>query len=210
MAHAKVPAYDKLTRRYVDIEIAQTYPIKIHSTGKYTIWESPTRGIYFTESQGNNPPRITTTPNIWSISKEAEWRRKWISAGSWKSAVYVRQSQSEVFSSSSSLSIPIGYAAGKYLAGINPTLGRLASALSLTFGFHKYMNAASMAEYSVDVKPKKRCYAMYSVLGVKVRTSGPKISVPLVFGVITDGRSPSPPCDPRTGMCVNSDNDIIG
>ncbi|WP_240912025.1 hypothetical protein [Thermococcus sp. GR5] len=64
VAHAKVPAYDKLTRRYVDIEIAQTYPIKIHSTGKYTIWESPTRGIYFTESQGNNPPRITTTPNI--------------------------------------------------------------------------------------------------------------------------------------------------
>ncbi|WP_240912026.1 MULTISPECIES: hypothetical protein [unclassified Thermococcus] len=72
------------------------------------------------------------------------------------------------------------------------------------------MNAASMAEYSVDVKPKKSCYAMYSVLGVKVRTSGPKVSVPLVFGVITDGRSPSPPCDPRTGMCVNSDNDIIG
>lgn len=206
VAHAKVPAYDKLTGRYVDIEMAQTYPIKIHSTGKYTIRESSTRGTYFTESQGNNIPRITTTPSIWSISKEAEWKRKWISAGSWKSAVYVRQSQSEVFSSSSSLSIPIGYAAGKYLAGINPTLGKLASALSLTFGFHKYMNAGSIALYNVEVKPKKSCYAMYSVLGVKVNSYGPKVSVPLVFGIITDGRSPVPPCNPRTGICMNSDN----
>ncbi|AEH25573.1 hypothetical protein [Pyrococcus yayanosii] len=206
VVHAKVPAYDKLTKKYVDIEIVQTYPIKIHSTGKYTIWESPTRGIYFTESRGNNPPRITTIPNIWSISKEAEWRRKWISAGSWKSAVYVRQSQSDVFSSSSSLSIPIGYAAGKYLTGVSPRLGKLASTLSLTFGFHKCMNAASMAEYSVDIKPRKGCYAMYSVLSVRVGTSGSKVSVPLVFGVITDGKSPSPPCNPRTGICINSKN----
>ena len=180
VAHAKVPAYDKLTGRYVDIEVAQTYPIKIHSTGKYTVWESSTDGTYFTESQGNNPPRITTTPSIWSISREAEWKRKWISAGSWKSAVYVRQSQSEVFSSSSSLSIPIGYAAGKYLAGINR---KLAGALSLTFGFHKYMNAVSIALYDVEVKPKKSCYATYSVLGVKVNN---KSKVRLLFGIITD------------------------
>ncbi|ASI99875.1 hypothetical protein A3L02_10035 [Thermococcus celer Vu 13 = JCM 8558] len=210
VAHARVSAYDKLMGEYVDIDMAQVYPVKIHTTGKYTIWESATGGTYFTESQGENAPRITTTPNMWGISKEAEWRRKWLNAGSWEGAVYVRQSQSSAFSSSSSLSIPIGYAGGRYLAGINPALGRLANALSLTIGFHKYTNAFSFVEYSIQVKPRKDCYAMYSVLGVKVGSSGSKVNVPLVFSVITDGKSPSPPCDPRTGMCATSEGGIGG
>ena len=73
-------------------------------------------------------------------------------------------------------------AAGKYLGSINR---KLASALSLTFGFHYYMNAFSGAEYSVKVKPKKSCYSTYSVLGVKVNNKS-KVSVPLLFGIITD------------------------
>ncbi|AAL80662.1 hypothetical protein PFDSM3638_02695 [Pyrococcus furiosus DSM 3638] len=209
IVHSKVPAYDKLAREYVWIEIAQTYPVKIHSTGEYTIRESSTRGIYFTESNGNNPPRITTTPNIWSLPKEAEWKRTWISnTGDWEDAIYIKQSQSYSFSSTSSLSIPIGYAGGRYLSSISPTLGRLASALSLTFGFYKYMNVASYAKYSVDIKPRRDCYAMYSILNVKVGESGPKVEVPLVFGVITDGKTPTPPCNPETNLCITTTNKI--
>ncbi|AEH25033.1 hypothetical protein [Pyrococcus yayanosii] len=206
VVHAKVPAYDKLTKKYVDIEIVQTYPIKIHSTGDYNIKELG-EGWRFEKSVGQNPPRITKTPNIWSISKEAEWKRKWIgNIGNWEEAVFIKQLQANSLSSRSSLSIPIGYAAGKYLTGVSPKLGRLASALSLTFGFHKCMNAVSIAVYDVDIKPRKSCYAMYSVVSVNVRAGGPKVNVPLVFGIITDGKSPSPPCNPRTGICITTKN----
>ncbi|AEC52306.1 hypothetical protein PNA2_1391 [Pyrococcus sp. NA2] len=192
IVHAKVPAYDKLTGEHVWIEIAQTYPLKIHSTGEYTIWESSTRGIYFTESNGNNPPKITTTPNIWSLPKEAEWKRKRISnTGNWEGAIYIRQSNA--FSSTSSLSIPIGYAGGRYLSSISPTLGRLASALSLTFGF-------SFVKYSVDIKPRRDCYAMHSVLNVKVGERDGEVEVPLMFGIITDA-----PCNPKTGLCTSKE-----
>ncbi|WP_246454746.1 hypothetical protein [Thermococcus camini] len=204
VAHAKVPAYDKLTKRYVDIGIVQTYPIKIHSTGDYNIKELG-EGWRFEKSAGQNPPKITKTPNIWSISREAEWKRKWIgNTGNWEEAVFIKQLQANSLSSKSSLSIPIGYAAGNYLTGISPTLGKLASALSLTFGFHKYMNAVSIAVYDVDIKPRKNCYSMYSVLGVNVGTERIKVNVPVVFSIITDGGSSSPPCNPRTGVCVES------
>ncbi|QDA32082.1 hypothetical protein FH039_11415 [Thermococcus indicus] len=208
VAHAKVPAYDKLTRKYMDIEIVQTYPIKIHSTGRYTILESSNGQIKFTESYGSNPPRITKTPNLWTIPENVEWTRSWIGVSTWKRAIYLRQNQSKEFSSSSSLNIPLGYAAGKYLTRISPKLGKLANTISITVGFHHSSGYRSMAEYSVKIKPRKSCYAMYSVLGVNVGTSGAKtkVNVPLVFGVITDGKVPSPPCNPRTGVCVDSTN----
>ncbi|KUH33393.1 hypothetical protein APY94_06100 [Thermococcus celericrescens] len=209
VANAKVPAYDRFTRSYTEIDIVMVYPIKIHSTGRYTIKESASRGIYFTESNGINPPRITTTPNIWRIPENAKWNKTWIpySRGE-ESAIYLRQSQSERFKSSSSLSIPIGQAAGKYLTRISPKLGKFASTISITFGFHKKEKTTSLVEYSVDIKPRKSCYAMYSVLGVNVGTSETKtkVKVPLVFGVITDGKVPSPSCNPRTGVCVDSTN----
>ncbi len=211
VAHAKIPAYDRLTRKYTDIEIVQTYPIKIHSTGRYTIKESASRGIYFTESKGINPPKITTTPNIWRIPKNAKWNKTWIPySRSDTSAIYLRQSQSERFDSSSSLSIPIGQAAGKYLAGISPKLGKFVNTISITIGFHRKEKTTSFVEYSVDIKPRKSCYAMYSVLGVNVGTSETKVKVPLVFGVITDGKVPSPPCNPRVGVCLDSRNSPEG
>nr|CCE70772.1 TPA: hypothetical protein PAB0875 [Pyrococcus abyssi GE5] len=192
--HSRVPAYDKLVGKRIWIEITQTYPIKIHSTGDYTIWESPARGIYFTESKGDNPPRITTTPNIWSISKEVKWKRKLInSTGHWVGAILVKKHPANSFSLGSSLSIPIDY-------------GGFPSSLSLTAEFRKYMNAVSIILYSVDVKPRKSCYAMYSVLDVKVGESEPRVAVPLVFSVITDDETLTPPCNSKTGLCITTTN----
>ncbi|ASJ10480.1 hypothetical protein A3L12_03785 [Thermococcus sp. P6] len=210
VAHAKVSAYDKLRGDYVDIDVAKVYPMKIHSTGKYRIRESPTKGTYFTEADGDNAPRITTTPSMWRIPNDADWKRKWLNAGSWETVVDIYQTQGSSFSSSTSLSIPIGYAGGKYLASLSPTLSRVANTLSLTVGFHTYTGAFSYAKYSVYVKPKKDCYGMYSVFGVNWELTGPEVSVPMVFSVVTDGKVSSPPCDPRTGTCTTSEETAEG
>jgi hypothetical protein len=96
--------------------------------------------------------------------------------------------------------------AGRYLANTNPQLGKLANALSITIGFHKHNNAKSEVAYTLSVDSRKSCYAMYSVLKVRREGNGARVTVPLVFGVVTDGKVPSPPCNPRTGVCVDSTN----
>ncbi|WP_240910700.1 hypothetical protein [Thermococcus sp. MV11] len=206
VAHAKVPAYDKVTRKYTDIQIAQTYLMKIHSTGEYKIVESNDGRKLTTESPGSNPPKITATPNIWAIPKDCEWNRTPIPPRTSKLAISVWQTQSDSFKSSSSFSIPIGSLAGRYLANTNPQLGKLANALSITIGFHKHNNAKSEVAYTLSVDSRKSCYAMYSVLKVRREGNGARVTVPLVFGVVTDGKVPSPPCNPRTGVCVDSTN----
>ncbi len=64
VAHARVSAYDKLRREYVDIAMAQVYPVKIHTTGKYTIWESATGGAPTLQNHrgGRTPPRESPRP----------------------------------------------------------------------------------------------------------------------------------------------------
>ncbi|MFA4641065.1 hypothetical protein [Pyrococcus kukulkanii] len=160
--------------------------------------------IYFAISSGNNPPRITKIPKIWTSPENVEWKRKWIQEGGKVSAIVIKQSQHDNFMSESSLSIPIGAGAGKYLSSLSPTLGRLANTLSITIGFHKCGSTSSRAKYLVDIVPRRNCYAMYSVFDVELKNESRKVIVPLIFGIITDGKSPLSPCNPKTGLCPTS------
>ncbi|USS39880.1 hypothetical protein NF865_05770 [Thermococcus aggregans] len=204
VTHAEVPAYDKLMGEYTEIEVVQTYPIMIHSTGSYTIEESASSGVYFKESSGSNPPQITKTPHIWRVPENTNWERDWISnTGVYIQAIYLRQVQRDDFTSKSSFTIPIGAAAGRYLSSVNPTLAKLANTIGITFGFHTFESAISIAEYDVELLPAKDCYSMYSVLGVNVEDKGVTVDVPVIFGIISDGMSPPLPCSPD-GICVES------
>jgi len=190
-----VLAYDRYTGKFTKIPITATYPLEILSTGKYTIHETQNGTKYV---EGNESwafaPIITSEPNYYKIPSSENITRKYISSGNGRKTIIEKVINSNwEFSSSSSVSIPIGPAAVETLeeAGVlteYPLVSDELDALSLTLGFHEYSGETSNLHYAINALPVRGCSVLF--YNTTVRTQDYQhASVPMLLVTVTDGKS---------------------
>ncbi len=204
-----VLSYDRYTGKFTRIPVTTTYPLEILSTGRYTIYETQngTRCVEGNYSQ-LFAPKITSEPNYYKIPSSADITRKYINSGNGRRTIIEKVINSNwEFSSSSSISIPIGPAAVETLeeAGIlseYPLVSDELNALSLTLGFHEYSSEYSTLHYAINALPVRDCSVLF--YNTTVRTQDYQhVGVPMLFITVTDGKSQEI-CNPHTGLCAES------